>query len=69
VQRRKYWKDKKVLYIYKSVKDDKGYTLKKKVNFDKFTLEVIVPAKQEVVLNNNESVVYRSSDLKKMGVF
>ncbi|NRT12101.1 polysaccharide lyase family 7 protein [Flavobacterium sp. 14A] len=50
--------------------DDKGYNFKEKVNFDKFTLEVIVSkGRLEVVLNNNESVVYRSSDLKKWDVF
>ncbi|MDG1871297.1 MAG: polysaccharide lyase family 7 protein [Flavobacterium sp.] len=67
-------KDKKVsdtdMLSTKAWKDDKGYNFKEKVNFDKFTLEVIVSkGRLEVVLNNNESVVYRSSDLKKWGVF
>ncbi len=54
----------------KAWKDDKGYKFKEKVGFNKFTLEVKVQkGRLEVILNNKETVVYRSWDIKRWGVF
>jgi hypothetical protein len=50
--------------------DDEGRNFKDKVDFDKFTLEVIVSdGRLEVVLNNSESFVYQNINIKKWGVF
>jgi hypothetical protein len=51
-------------------KDDEGYTFKEVVGNDKFNLEVKASeGKLVVTLNEDESVVYESEDLKKWGVF
>lgn len=61
--------DKDILFT-KAWEDDKGYTFKEKVGFDKFTLEVKVSdGRLEVILNDKESVVYDGLDLKKWGVY
>lgn len=61
--------DKDILYT-KAWEDDKGYTFKDAVGFNKFTLEVKVSdGRLEVILNNKESVVYDGFDLKRWGVF
>lgn len=58
-----------ILYT-KAWEDDKGYTFKDAVGFNKFTLEVIVSdGRLEVILNNKESVVYDGFDIKKWGIF
>jgi len=50
--------------------DDEGYNFSKYVGFDPFTLEVKVSdGKMEVILNNEESVVYNSDHIKKWNVF
>lgn len=50
--------------------DDEGRNFKEKVDFDKFTLEIIVSdGRLEVVLNNSESFVYHDINIKKWGVF
>jgi len=50
--------------------DDDGHTFSKYVDFDKFTLEVKVSdGRMEVILNNNESVVYNDVHIQKWGVF
>lgn len=50
--------------------DDKGFNFNEKVDFEKFTLEIKVSkGRLEVILNNNESVVYNSPDLKKWSIF
>lgn len=50
--------------------DDEGKNFKEKVNFDKFTLEIIVSdGRLEVVLNNSESFLYNDINIKKWGVF
>lgn len=50
--------------------DDDGHTFSKYVGFDPFTLEVKVSkGKMEVILNDEESVVYDSDHIKKWGVF
>ncbi len=54
----------------KAWKDDKGKYFSEIVNHDKFTLEVIVSeGRMEVILNDNESLVYEGSDMQKWGVF
>lgn len=54
----------------KAWEDDKGYTFKEKVNFNKFKVEVNVSeGKMIVTLNNNESKVYNSIHMKKWGIF
>ena len=50
--------------------DDEGHTFSKYVGFDKFTLEVkVTTGRMEVVLNDEESVVYDSVHIQKWGVF
>jgi len=50
--------------------DDSGYTFEEEVGFNKFTLEVKVnEGRMEVVLNNNESVVYDNVHIQKWSVF
>lgn len=50
--------------------DDEGHYFNEEVGFDKFTLEVKVEeGKMEVVLNNNESVIYNDVNIEKWGVF
>lgn len=50
--------------------DDDGYNFSKYVGFDPFTLEVKVESgRMEVILNNEESVVYNDIHIKKWGVF
>lgn len=50
--------------------DDKGFDFKEKVGFNKFTLEVEVSnGKMVITLNGKESVVYKSLDLKRWGIF
>lgn len=61
--------DKEILEV-KAWGDDKGRDFKEKVNFDKFTLEVIVSeGRMEVILNGSESLVYDDINMKKWGVF
>lgn len=50
--------------------DDEGYTFIEEVGFDKFTLEIIASeGRMEVILNNNESIVYDDIHIEKWGVF
>jgi len=50
--------------------DDKGYNFKTNVGNEKFTLEVIaVAGRLEVILNEDESVVYENIHLEKWGIF
>ena len=50
--------------------DDDGHTFEEYVGFEPFTLEVKVQeGKMEVILNNNESVVYDDVHIQKWGVF
>ncbi|MBT8316053.1 MAG: polysaccharide lyase family 7 protein [Lutibacter sp.] len=50
--------------------DDEGYTFDEFVGFNKFALEVKVSeGKMEVILNENESVVYDDIHVEKWGVF
>lgn len=50
--------------------DDEGYTFNEYVGFNKFTLEVKVSeGKMEVILNENESVVYDDIHIEKWGIF
>ncbi|MFI1743571.1 polysaccharide lyase family 7 protein [Thalassobellus sediminis] len=50
--------------------DDEGYNFSKYVGFDPFTLEVKVSdGKMEVILNDEEKVVYNSAHIKKWNVF
>ncbi len=50
--------------------DDKGHNFKTNVGNDKFTLEVIASdGKLEVILNEDESVVYDNIHMQKWGVF
>lgn len=50
--------------------DDAGHTFEEYVGFDKFTLEVKVEeGRMEVILNDNESVVYDDIHIQKWGVF
>ena len=50
--------------------DDKGYNFKTNVGRDKFTLEVIASeGRLEVVLNEDESVVYENIHMEKWSVF
>ncbi|PIA81071.1 alginate lyase [Gaetbulibacter sp. 4G1] len=61
--------DTDILYT-NSWKDDDGHTFSEEVGFDKFSLEVKVESgKMEVILNNNESVVYDSVHIQKWNVF
>ncbi|MFK7905062.1 MAG: polysaccharide lyase family 7 protein [Chitinophagales bacterium] len=50
--------------------DDDGYTFNEYVGFDKFILEVKVEeGRMEVILNDNESVVYDDIHIQKWGIF
>ena len=50
--------------------DDDGHTFSEYVGFDKFTLEVNVEdGRMEVILNDNESVVYDDIHIQKWRVF
>lgn len=50
--------------------DDEGHNFDEYVGFDKFTLEVKVQeGRMEVILNDNESVVYEDIHIQKWGVF
>ena len=50
--------------------DDKGHNFKTNVGKEKFTLEVIASeGRLEVILNENESVVYDNIHMQKWGVF
>ena len=50
--------------------DDEGHTFAEYVGFDKFTLEVKVSdGRMEVILNENETVVYDDIHIQKWGVF
>lgn len=50
--------------------DDEGINFKKNVDFNKFTLEIIISdSKMEVILNGNETLVYNDINIKKWGVF
>jgi len=50
--------------------DDEGYTFLEEVGFEKFTLEVKVSdGRMEVILNEDESVVYDDIHIQKWGVF
>ena len=50
--------------------DDDGYTFNEYVGFDKFTLEVKVKKDEmEVILNDNESIIYNDIHIEKWGVF
>jgi len=50
--------------------DDDGHTFSENVGFDKFTLEVKVSdGSMEVILNDNETVVYDDVHIEKWGVF
>ena len=50
--------------------DAKPYVFPEKVNFNKFTLELIAEKKKlTVILNNKHRKVYDSKDIKKWGVF
>lgn len=51
-------------------KDDPGHTFNQYVGTGKFTLEVIASeGRLEVILNNNESVVYDDLHMQKWGIF
>lgn len=50
--------------------DDKAISFNKSVNFDEFTLEVIVnDGRMEVILNDQESMVFDDIHIKRWGVF
>ncbi len=50
--------------------DDEGHTFNEYVGFDKFTLEVKAQeGRMEVILNDNESVVYDDIHIQKWGIF
>lgn len=50
--------------------DDDGYNFSEYVGFEKFTLEVKVESgRMEVILNDNESIVYDDIHMQKWGVF
>lgn len=50
--------------------DDEGYNFSKYVGFDKFTLEVkVANGRMEVILNDEESVVYDNIHIQKWNVF
>lgn len=50
--------------------DDEGHTFNKYVGFEKFTLEVkVTKGRMEVILNDDESVVYDDIHIQKWGVF
>jgi len=50
--------------------DDEGHTFSEYVGFDKFTLEVkVIEGRMEVILNDNESVVYDDINIQKWEIF
>nr|WP_299169334.1 polysaccharide lyase family 7 protein [uncultured Allomuricauda sp.] len=50
--------------------DDEGFNFNEEVGFNTFSLEVLVSdGRMEVILNDTESVVYESDDIKKWDVF
>ena len=50
--------------------DDEGHTYSEYVGFEKFTLEVkVTDGRMEVILNDNESLVYNDIHIQKWGVF
>lgn len=50
--------------------DDEGFNFNEEVGFNEFSLEVLISdGRMEVILNDTESVVYESDDIKKWGVF
>lgn len=50
--------------------DADGITFNQEVGYDKFTLEVIVSdGRMEVILNNNETLVYDDINIQKWGIF
>ncbi|WP_245949369.1 polysaccharide lyase family 7 protein [Lutibacter citreus] len=50
--------------------DDDGHTFNEYVGFNKFTIEVkVTKGKMEVILNNNESVVYDDIHIEKWSIF
>ena len=50
--------------------DDDGFIFSEAVNNDKFTLEIIASeGRMEVILNDNESIVYDGIHIEKWGVF
>ena len=58
------------LNLTKSWTDDDGHNFKANVANDKFTLEVIVSeGKLEVILNEDESVVYDNIHMQKWGLW
>ena len=61
--------DKEMLYT-DAWGDDEGHTFAEYVGFDKFTLEVKVSnGIMEVILNDQESVVYNNIHMQKWGIF
>jgi hypothetical protein len=80
-----YWAYGRVRVIRKVLKDvnvsdmdilstdawgDEGVYFNETVNFDKFTLEVIASdGRLEIILNNNESIVYDDIHIQKWSVF
>ena len=49
---------------------DKAISFKESVNFDKFTLEIIASdGRLEVILNDNESIVFDDIHVKRWGIF
>ena len=50
--------------------DDEGHTFSEEVGFEKFTLEVKASdGRMEVILNDNETVVYDDIHIQKWGIF
>ena len=50
--------------------DDDGFNFSKSVGFEKFTLEIIVSdGRMEIILDDEESVVYDDIHMQKWGVF
>lgn len=50
--------------------DDDGYNFKEEVNKEPFTLEIITSqGRMEIILNDDESVVYEGIDIERWGVF
>lgn len=50
--------------------DDEGHTFSEYIGFNKFTLEVKASdGRMEVILNNNESIVYDDIHVQKWGIF
>ncbi len=51
-------------------KDTDAFTFSEEVGFERFTLEVIVSeGKMEIILNDNESVVYDDINVQRWGIF